>query len=1408
MNTSIDEKLQKLAEELSITGGNLLVEAMRLFNTCIDVRDDVGSHPSKRKEILSSALRVLGICREVDCLQFTDIDDADLLTLIEWDLFFTSLQLNPVLNSISIYCSGVLYSAICTHISILLASSRTLTVLAVRSPHHLSRDNDEIRIPLSETAIQALSEGLVQTKSLKRLELLRMDKELADVLQRVFQGSIVNESLENIRLHAAMGGLGDALPILLNSRNRSLKEIKLELYDGEQPQVDQLRSIGDSLCKLPKTKSETRLVLSYSYNCNAMKNTFGAEVRDTIDELVKASKGDAVLEIDLELSLLLFIPPHFQPDGEVSHDNPKAWVLTALNQYTQFTHLELHCDAVGILRVDHFLTIFEAIQANESLQSLTFSYARKDTEACWEKLFELLRHKRNLKKLSFYRCRNLDDKSFRSLMGLLQVNIYLQTIDLAGTPWEGQGQAVLLGEALKRNKAQAAYFSTLGIAKLRFHEAEAGRLFLCGHPLAGKTMLRMTMMRTRSRASWLEKQWNKLRDLKRTKGVDVELLKDDADMQISIWDLAGQDIFRALQHLILPKTSHASVFIFVFSPMKDNQNEVKDEVEIAFRDELRSWLRFVASSCQISGPSLPQVFVVITHRDKMDAPYDTSCHWAKDLIDDLREKFKDVLELHPGDELYYINAKSVKDVQPLTVNILESFAYLLQHKTPSVPWVCSKLISEVAKRPREMVTRPVWPIQDFYTFVSQRVQDWTARSFDPNVEVQREVLEAMSLYMHDVGSVFLIPDSNFIVVDVNWLTHRFLGQLISKGHNFQVKGGACYRSWDGFVAKRVVDNILFSLSTECGQKGVTVHTEILTELLTKLNLCYLRVMSDGIARYFMPTIFGTEEGPASQDAISWNTVNSRDWEHLGYRVLSEKRETTLLNSQVFPKFQIHLFNELKLMLPQMTHENFICARNIIRLDWNGCFIIVENDGLEGDHIDILVRYSKPKPRERVIEFVRDHVLEKFRSFCATSDGCPGVTLAVAIIRPECAKRPTPQKYREHQVVLVEDLKASLRTDVEKNLRNAAISLSQGEVDDNLLDYEHTWPMSSEGGLLRQSERAILLLEKKDLQEILNTVNESKAQRLQALRAVSEKIDELDSARPSAGRDQANACRSRDPSRPRGSPIPSHELQDSHKRLLDRILSHMDEEFLRVHDHLDEVHASLSKQLEGISLELEKIICLQRDERSTLLSVMSKLDGVLGYSDALQKAKVPRRPFLSTQDAGFRAKLNGIVEFGTPVRLHLMCESLMEPHMVQDQPGLRLLVEHENREWLRLISGCSLRVVWFLMKAGVQVLAGAGSALPAFSTLHLVSEGALAIGDILLDDVKNLDSIALEETGRMTQEAWLFLKDRLSDKINYAETFKLHLVKYNSGIAAADESHAWLCQNCIKEGLRNGVLQQV
>lgn len=591
--------------------------------------------------------------------------------------------------------------------------------------------------------------------------------------------------------------------------------------------------------------------------------------------------------------------------------------------------------------------IFDVLTLHEcKLQSLELEWCKgKGIEGGWKKLFDSLRSNSSLTHLGLKSNLDLCDESFKDVMSLLEVNVTLKTLDYSGTRWEAEGKGPLIDEALKRNAERESYIGVLKEAKLKFQKARAGRLFLCGSPYAGmlpslstllilsrciffkniaslhmlkceigsgKTRLRRTMMRL-SNKGWFGNKLDKLRqnsctyrevELWTTSGIEVELLQDDEDMQIAIWDLAGQEIFRSLHDIIFPRTDQPFIFLFVFSPYDELKNTIKDNLEALLREELEDWLRFVASNSRI-GQSLPRMMVILTHVDKVESP---GIDWVLMILEELQNEYQGVVDLvlDPNIGRIYVNAHKEKHVSPLLKQILSSFKELFSKKRDLVPLLCSELTSTLARRVSSIHRDPVWSLDKFFRFCS--------KSVEASNQLSEEAWQSVALYLHDLGSIVLIPASDLVIVYPNWLTRTYLGELIKLGHDYQVleeKHHATQQtvySEAGCVDEKILEEWLVE-SFVSRPRDSQYPVETLKLILAKLDLCYrMDESACAIPRYFIPTIL-SEGGVKHGRPRAWKSVSDVQPNYFGFRLQCQDPWRTSLTSSFFTRLQVTWISE-------------------------------------------------------------------------------------------------------------------------------------------------------------------------------------------------------------------------------------------------------------------------------------------------------------------------------------------------------------------------------------------------------------------------------------------------------------------------------------------------------------------
>ncbi|OAE34851.1 hypothetical protein AXG93_2528s2200 [Marchantia polymorpha subsp. ruderalis] len=311
--------------------------------------------------------------------------------------------------------------------------------------------------------------------------------------------------------------------------------------------------------------------------------------------------------------------------------------------------------------------------------------------------------------------------------------------------------------------------------------------------------------------------------------------------------------------------------------------------------------------------------------------------------------------------------------------------------------------------------------------------------------------------------------------------------------------------------------------------------------------------------------------------------------------------------------------------------------------------------------------------------------------------CPGVDLVLGVIQTYCVEMLIPSYLRG--AILIEKLKLDFMRSIDDKLDEMPLESSHLVEKEELFHYEHCWPQIERhsGGI---SEQARDLLWESDVEAV---VNEIRQKRIQQLELLQEGLISVDN-------DLA-------PSNP--------EDEDMIDQLVKKV------------DDLDERLRLVHSIMERLEMKMGQILSLQQELQSTTSDFMSKLDRRIEYSQVLQQARTPKRPYI-TDNVGLFYKMSALLHVGTTVRLHLMCEYVTGFH-----------------------------------PAGLEKTMGLGQAIPEWEDLK---------SDIVqLDGISDDDRRAVLKGGesKELQEAWLRIQQTLAPQLQnrYSEIFKLYQVKY-------------------------------
>ncbi|OAE25800.1 hypothetical protein AXG93_4016s1000 [Marchantia polymorpha subsp. ruderalis] len=375
-------------------------------------------------------------------------------------------------------------------------------------------------------------------------------------------------------------------------------------------------------------------------------------------------------------------------------------------------------------------------------------------------------------------------------------------------------------------------------------------------------------------------------------------------------------------------------------------------------------------------------------------------------------------------------------------------------------------------------------------------------------------------------------------------------------------------------------------------------------------------------------------------------------------------------------------------------------------------------------------------------------------------------------------------------ILFEDLKSNFIRSINDKLEDILLDKSHLGKEDELFNYEHSWP-SIEGYTTQViSERARDLLWESDVETVVNETREKQMQQLKSFQQdLIQQLGSLQQGLIKVNNDlihsypekenmvtNSNFPDVKDFNQP-SSRCLSRESTSVENREIRLILESIDRVEKKV-DGVDERLRSVQSIVQRLEMKMEQILSLQQELQSTLSDFMSKVDKIVEYSQSLQQARTPKRPYV-TDDVGLLYRMSAILHGGTIIRIHLMCESAIGFHLVKDQEGLKIRVDRYNSSWIRKTIEISYKIMYYATKAGLATTLGLGQAIPDWADLK---------SDIIkLVGISDSDRSAVLKGGESMElkEAWLRIQQTLAPQLrdSYSATFKLYQVLTTCNVQA-------------------------
>ncbi len=395
---------------------------------------------------------------------------------------------------------------------------------------------------------------------------------------------------------------------------------------------------------------------------------------------------------------------------------------------------------------------------------------------------------------------------------------------------------------------------------------------------------------------------------KRTRGIEIKVLVKNDDMQVTIWDLAGQEEYHAFHDMMLPNLStqgNVCYFLLVCNPFFWDQSGKPKTID-KLKDEFSYWLRFISSHTKRSSNFAPQVTIVLTNNDKSYIHQE----FVHDCVTKLREEFADFINL--SSNTYSINALSSQEVKQVCEDVTTTCKSVLEN-LPKVYKTCSHVQLGICQWIKEHPNQPIVSMQIFE-------KEIFAKTFQPQEDApqlaQTQLEEphiAIAMFLHDAGEIIYFKNEDFVVLNLSWFCHKVMGHLIKlRGH---VESRNLEKTFpNGFVEMKHLEILLESSLKDATNLVGVKKDEILNylvRLMVKMDFAYEGITvgesnPQSVKQLFVPTTLQFDESVAKGERrLKWIAEFSSDAQiiYIGQRLQCGDQVHTTLTPGFFPRLQ-------------------------------------------------------------------------------------------------------------------------------------------------------------------------------------------------------------------------------------------------------------------------------------------------------------------------------------------------------------------------------------------------------------------------------------------------------------------------------------------------------------------------
>jgi hypothetical protein len=448
--------------------------------------------------------------------------------------------------------------------------------------------------------------------------------------------------------------------------------------------------------------------------------------------------------------------------------------------------------------------------------------------------------------------------------------------------------------------------------------------------------------------------------------------------------------------------------------------------------------------------------------------------------------------------------------------------------------------------------------------------------------------------------------------------------------------------------------------------------------------------------------------------------------------------------------------------------------------------------IEFDHANIDILLKSNQSQDKTLEFLENGIVMQLKNLLLNPTlGCPGVILVEYILRPKCVQDLINSRDRKHQYVSMEELELEVMT--------------------SGFDAKHNWKQCGQLGVGYDEVKS--LLGDKAWKKLLQ-------RRYETLQRYQRKILHI-----TVG--------------PKDSFICKDEMNNSWTSLMWKIpqrlinfaknrsdvqLKDLDVKLDRLQEKVMDRFDNTDGKLDVIMRKQDDIIHIQDDilmmQQTLVHEVSSRIDNLMELSIKMQESQVPKLVYLS--EIGKKKLLTSFAPGLQEFQLHLLCESRNGIHEVINQKGCKVNFGTDKTRTFVTIMVWGLKMATILTKIGAHVAGGMGGMVPDFGEALQLSGLILDTPDLMILDTRNrfdqIPPLCLESLpndvrrnpkittdDRSKAQEWVieFLQLKYKDESTFYHMFKLKKVVYKA--TSGNQSIAWLCDHCKRDGIQSGIL---